>query len=175
MAWGWSVSEQAPSIFLLDTNVFIEAYRRYYAMDLCPGFWECLEHYCQEIRLLSIDRVRNEIREGDALDEWVDKSPDKLFVSTAERDVAQAFREMMLWVQSNGNFLQPAKDEFARVADGWLIAYAKVHGLVVVTHEVCDPNIRKKVPIPNVCRQFGVPHEDTFSMLRALDVRFGWK
>ncbi len=88
---------------------------------------------------------------------------------------AWAFGEMMGWVQSNGRFLQPAKDEFARVADGWLVAYAKVHGLAVVTHEVYDPDVRKKVPIPNVCRQFDVPHKGTFSMLRSLGVSFGWK
>jgi len=25
--------------YILDANVFIEAYKRYYAFDLCPGFW----------------------------------------------------------------------------------------------------------------------------------------
>ena len=168
------MSEQSPAAFLLDTNVFIEAHRRYYAMDLCPGFWECLEHFCQEVRLFSIDRVRDEISEGDTLDEWVMRAPDELFVSTADEEVAGVFAEMMGWVQTNGRFLPPAKDEFARAADGWLVAYARVHGLVVVTHEVYDPNIRKKVPIPNVCRQFDVLHRDTFSMLRSLEVRFGW-
>ena len=48
-------------LFVLDTNVFIGAHRRYYALDLCPGFWECLTHYCYENRLRSIDRVRDEI------------------------------------------------------------------------------------------------------------------
>ncbi len=69
------MNEGTSDTFLLDTNVFIEAYRRYYAMDLCPGFWECLEHYCQETRLLSIDRVQDEIIEGDTLDEWVKQAP----------------------------------------------------------------------------------------------------
>lgn len=168
------MSEQSSEPFLLDTNVFIEAYRRYYAMDLCPGFWACLEHYCQEARLLSIDHVRTEISEGDALDEWVRQAPDELFASTADAEVIQTFGDMMRWVQSNENFLPRAKDEFARVADGWLVAYAAVHGFIVVTHEAFDPLTRKRVPIPNVCRQFNVPFLDTFSMLRSLEVRFGW-
>lgn len=159
--------------FVLDTNVFIEAYRRYYAMDLCPGFWKCIEHYCRETRLVSIDRVRNEISEGDELDAWVKQAPDELFASTAEDETVQAFSKMMAWVQ-NETFLQSAKEEFARVADGWLIAYAEVHGLVVVTGETFDPNRRNKVKIPNVCRQFDVPYVDTFSMLRSLEVSFGW-
>ena len=81
---------------------------------------------------------------------------------------------MMGWVQSNGHFQQVAKDEFARVADGWLIAYAQVHGLTVITQEVYDPNVKRKVPIPNVCRQFDVQYGDTFMMLRSLGVRFDW-
>ncbi len=32
-------------VFVLDTNIFIEAHRRYYAQDLCPGFWECLRYH----------------------------------------------------------------------------------------------------------------------------------
>lgn len=30
-------------MYLLDTNVFIEAKNRYYAFDLAPGFWEGLD------------------------------------------------------------------------------------------------------------------------------------
>lgn len=144
-------------------------------MDLCPGFWKCLKHYCQETRLLSIDRVRDEIIEGDTLDTWVKQAPDELFAPTAEEETVQAFRRMITWVQSNGAFRQSAKEEFARVADGWLVAYAEVHGLVIVTHEVFDPNARKRVLIPNVCRQFGVRWVDTFTMLRSLEVRFNWR
>jgi hypothetical protein len=169
------MSAQASGPYLLDTNVFIEAHRRYYRMDLCPGFWECLEHYCKESRLLSIDRVREEIGEGDALDEWVTHAPDKLFASTAEVEVVKAFAEMMTWVQNDGHFSPQATDEFARVADGWLVAYAKVHGLVVITQEVFAAESRKSVPIPNVCRQFDVPYDNTFSMLRCLGVRFDWR
>lgn len=36
------MSGPAPVVYALDTNVFIEAHRRYYALDLCPEFWECL-------------------------------------------------------------------------------------------------------------------------------------
>ena len=35
-------------VYLLDTNVFVEAYRRYYGLDLCPGFWDSLTHFCEE-------------------------------------------------------------------------------------------------------------------------------
>jgi hypothetical protein len=53
-----------------------------------------------------------------------------------------------------------------------LIAYAKVHGCTVVTHEVHAPDAKRKVPIPNVCLAFGVPCCNTFEMLDALRPQF---
>lgn len=168
------MTDEGSSTYLLDTNVFIEAYRRYYAMDLCPGFWQSLEHYCQEGRLLTIDRVRDEIAEGDELAEWIRQAPSELFASTSDELVVYAFRDMMAWVQGNGQFRKDAKDEFARVADGWLVAYAAVHGCVVVTHEQASPEAKKWVPIPSVCGQYDVIFCSTFSMLRDLGIRFDW-
>ena len=161
--------------FVLDANVFIEAHRRYYGLDLCPGFWTCLRHYGGRQRVVSIDRVRAELRAGgDALSEWVKEGPEELFVSSAEQSVGDAFAEIMAWVQGNGQFRREAKAEFAAAADGWLVAYAKVHGAVVVTHEQYSPNVKRRVPLGNVCRAFGMVPQDTFEMLRELDVRFDW-
>lgn len=110
-------------LFVLDTNIFIEAHRRYYAHDLCPGFWECLRYHCRQGRVLSIDRVRTEIlRNQDRLAAWVRQAPDNLFVSSAEQSVANVFTKMMDWVQGNRQFRPEAKEEFARIADGWIAA-----------------------------------------------------
>lgn len=165
------MTDGQPIIFVLDANVFMEAHRRYYALDLCPGFWECLAHYCHKPRLLSIDRVRGEIADGDVLSEWVKGAP---FVSSAEQAIVDTFAEIMAWVQGNAQFRDEAKAEFAAPADGWLAAYAKVHDAVLFTHEVFSQDVKRKVPLPNICRQFGIAHRDTFSMLRELEVRFGW-
>ena len=97
------------SLFVLDTNIFIDAHRRFYAFDLCPGFWECLEHYCREGQVRSIDQVRDEIvsneeQPRDQLSEWVNQAPDALFASTAEQSVLNAFTEMSDWVLANRQF-----------------------------------------------------------------------
>lgn len=168
------MTDELPAVFVLDANVFIEAHRRYYALDLCPGFWVCLTHYCLETRLFSIDRVRREIDEGDTLSHWVKGAPDELFVSSAEALVVDTFADIMAWVRGNVQFLPEATAEFATDADGWLAAYAKVHGAVLVTQEVYNADVTRKVPLPNVCHQFGVATQDTFSMLRKLEVRFSW-
>ena len=60
-------------------------------------------------------------------------------------------------------------------ADGWLIAYARALGCTVVTLEIANPNVQRKVPIPNVCDAFGVDYTNTFDMLRALATQFEWQ
>lgn len=161
--------------YVLDTNVFIEAHRRYYSLDLCRGFWDCLTHYCMEPRLLSIDKVLGEIDdEGDDLDRWVRGSPSALFLSTADTEVVTQFSQMMAWVQADPNFFDSAKAKFADDADGWVMAYAKVNEFIVVTHELFSEGAKNRVPMPNVCRQFDVPYINTFDMLRALEVKFNW-
>ena len=162
--------------YLLDTNVFVEAHRRYYALDICPGFWAWLLHHQQANRLVSIDRVRTELSTGDALEQWLKQTaPIDMFVSTQESGVVAHYGEMMTWVQGNAQFLPTAKAEFAQVADGWLAAYAKAHGLVLVTHEEYAAQARKRVPLPSVCKQFGIDYIDTFDMLRQLEARFQWE
>ncbi len=163
-------------VFALDANVFIEAHRRYYGLDLCPGFWMCLRHYGVRQRVVSIDRVHDELSAGrDALAQWVKDGPAELFVSSTEPEVGDAFADMMAWVQGSVAFRPEAKMEFAAAADGWLAAYAKVHGAIVVTHEQYRPHVKRRVPLGNVCHTFGVVTQDTFEMLRELDVRFDWR
>jgi len=50
--------------FLLDTNVFIEAKNRYYAFDICPGFWDWMDSACG-VKVASIVNVREELTRGD--------------------------------------------------------------------------------------------------------------
>ncbi len=163
-----------PPRFVLDANVFIEAHRRYYALDLCPGFWDCLAHFSRESTLVSIDRVRAEMSGADVLSDWVNQAPAEMFDSTADVQMVDLFAQIMVWVQGQTQFGEAAKAQFAAAADGWVAAYAAVHRAVVVTHEVYNPTTRRKLPLPNVCRQFGIVTCDTFVMLREREVRFGW-
>lgn len=158
--------------YLLDANIFIAAWRDYYPIDLYPGFWQCLERYRQEGRLLSVDRVRDEIDSPKELVAWLKQHWQGAFVSTKDREVTRVFAEMQAWVQSNAQFLQAAKHEFAQAADGWLAAYAKTHNVIVVTNEVYNENSRRRVPLPNLCRMFDVEVRNTADMLRGLGVKF---
>jgi hypothetical protein len=162
----------AEPVFVLDSNVFIEAARRYYAFDLGTKFWDSLISFAKDGRICSIDRVKQELNRGkDDLAEWVNHQFYEAFASTDEEKVIASFREIMTWVNNQGQFLPSAKSDFANGADGWLIAYAMVKNYEVVTQEVLKPDIRNKVPIPNVCQAFNVKFGNTFDMLRQLGVR----
>lgn len=97
------------------------------------------------------------------------------FVPSLGQTVTDAYREVMRWVYANDQFAIQAKNEFSQGADGWLVAYARAHDVMLVTLERYAPEARSKVPLPNVCRQFGVPCIDTFEMLRRLGARFDWR
>ena len=166
---------QPPRLFVPDANVFITAHRSYYALNLCPGFWNCLIHYFNAGRILSIDRVRDElVGYGDELSDWVQNAPAGLFVPSLQEPVTNAYREVMSWVYANNQFSPQAKNEFSRGADGWLVAYARAHNRILVTLETYQQNVRRRVPIPNVCDQFSVSRMNTFEMLRQLGARFDW-
>ncbi len=159
--------------YVLDANVFIEAARRYYAFDLAPKFWESLVHHAANGRVQSIDRVKKELERGkDELATCAKDHFSDAFTSTDEGDIIVSYSEVMGWVQAQDQFSDAAKADFAAGADGWLVAYTKAKGCIVVTHEVLYPDIRRKVPIPNVCEAFGLSYVDTFEMLRELGVRF---
>ena len=106
------------TLHVLDANVFIASHNGPYAPDFCPGFWDCLKHYCHAGQVLSIDRVEKEIIYPPELVEWVNQASDELFVSSAEQSIVAVFKKMMNWVQQNPQFFDAAKEEFANVADG---------------------------------------------------------
>ncbi len=161
--------------YILDANIFIEAKRRYYAFDLCPGFWKSLLYHNSKGNLVSIDRVKKELLEGkDNLATW-SKQAAGLFASTESKLVTTAYRDIIQWVQSQERFFDAAKSRFADDPDAWVIAYAKANNVVVATEEKSAPKSRKEVKIPDVCKHFNIKSTDTFDMLRKLEVMFDWE
>ncbi len=133
--------------YLLDANVFIEAKNRYYAFQICPGFWQALVINHAAKRVISIDSVYDElIAQKDELSKWVtDHCPASFFKKTQDTAVIDQYQELVRWVYAQG-FVDEANSEFADVADGWVIAYARANGLTVVTHEEFAPHAQKAFP-----------------------------
>jgi hypothetical protein len=161
--------------YVLDSNVFMESAKRYYAFDIVPGFWVSLIERHGTGEILSVDRVKSEIDDGGGqLAVWAHNDFGHAFVSTSDDDVTTAYSQVIAWVVGNPLYTQGAQTEFAGVADGWLVAFAMARNYTVVTEESIDNSTQTqgRVKIPNVCRAMNVSYCNTFQMLRALGIRF---
>ncbi len=161
--------------YILDANVFMEASRRYYPFDFAKPFWEALVAYSQSGVLCSIDKVFNEINEGyDELKIWAENDFHNYFFSTQDSNILQSYSALVNWAQNQSQYSQIAKNIFMRQenADAWVIAFAHANNFKIVTHEIFDSNIKKRIPIPNVCVDFNISYCDTFEMLRSLQFSF---
>lgn len=141
-----------PPEFVLDTNVFVTAKNGYYAFDICPSFWHSILTAIQNGQVVVIDRVLDEILAGnDELTNWMRAHVSELSVSSSDDFVRAAYSQMVTWVLQNQQFTDAAKAEFTGVADGWIAAYASAHNATVVTLEIFDAGIERKVKLPNIC------------------------
>src|ERR1700752_4451467 len=104
---------KAPTLaYVVDANVLIQAQKGYYGFSICPGFWECLLRQHQAGRVISIDKVRDEIEDGSELDQWVENSvPGTFFVSTQDQAILAAYGKLVQWVQAQSQFTPAAKAE----------------------------------------------------------------
>ncbi len=164
-----------PAVYILDSDVFITAKNTYYAFDFCPGFWSAVLHEHHRGHVFSVSRVRSELMSGtktEDLVEWVGgEVPPSFFLDVDTEPVMAAYSEIMFWAQRHTRYSDGAKAKFATGADGWLVAYARVHGVIVVTNEQPAPDSIKEIKLPDVCTQFKVPTKNTFAMLRSLAVK----
>jgi hypothetical protein len=161
--------------YIIDANTFMEAARGYYAFDFARPFWNSLVGYAQRNRIISLDKVLDEINKGnDELKVWANRDFVSYFAESQTSAVIQQYATLVNWADRQPNYLQLAKDEFMEDdnADAWIIAYAMAHDCTVVTDELPNPNSKKRIFIPDVCNAFGVPFCDIFTMLRAVNFSF---
>jgi hypothetical protein len=154
---------------MLDANAFIEAHKRYYAFDICPGYWDFLDQQAAVGTIVSIEAVRDEILEReDDLAVWARARP-TVFVGTTP-NILPHLTTLAGWVRSK-QYRPAAITEFLESADYYLIATAMARGDTVVTLELPSDAV-KRVKIPEPCVAHRVPCVTPFVMLRRLGARF---
>lgn len=166
------MSSASTKKYLLDTNVLIEAHKKCYSPDLTMTFWKRLARQSQIGTVRSIDKVRNEIdTKNKFLTTWAANNFAQ-WENTRNNDTLNQYRELLKWSTEHPQFNASAKSKFARTdnADPWLVAHAIATKCTVVTEEVYNFDIKKDIPVPNVCKQFNVPYMNTFTMLRELNI-----
>lgn len=161
--------------YVLDTNVFIDASRSYYSFEFGSKFWDFLIDNARNNKIISIDKVYDEIKQGDDnLSKWADEKFKEYFINTQNEDVLNAYAEIVRWAYTQkGKYKESAIYEFMKEnnADTWLIAFAKTHNYTIVTNESLNPEIKKKIPIPNVCIHYNIQYVNIFDMLRKLNFK----
>ena len=154
--------------YLLDSNIFIRC-KNEMPMDIFHGFWQRLAELAQNGQIFSSIKVKEEIYKGnDELKEWcANQLPQGFFLPF---EAHAEYANLMTWANNNQVFTVPAKQEFATVADAYLVATAAAKGMKVVTFETSDPLCKKRVKIPDACIAIGVDFCSLNDMLHALGV-----
>ncbi len=157
-------------MYLLDSNVFIQAKNLHYGFDFVPGFWDWLIRKNAAGVVASIEKVGDELQAcDDDLANWT-IGQGKDFFLEPDTKVVSALQQVSNWA-SRGNYDPAAVATFLQVADYWLVAHALAHNCVVVTHEVPADSTRK-IKIPNACVGLGVQCINPYIMLRKEKARF---
>lgn len=156
--------------YLTDADVLIDVHRSIYPIGVVPGFWEWFRYKAQLGTILSVDAVRDELLTQE-LREWTETLPASFFQPILEATDPGKI-EVNDWINNHPQYTAAAKRQFAQGADPDLIAYAKQHGLTVITYEVQSPRSRSKIKIPDVCNAIGVKHTTLSRVLAREGARF---
>lgn len=160
--------------YLLDANVFIEANKRYYSLEVCPAFWDWILLQAEKKIVVSIEKVYEELKKKeDALSKWAKEHKEIVFKefdwppSSATRVTDEIQSLEMGDAKTN---------EFLNGADYYLVVYAaSIVDCTVVTEEKLSSEKRrpeKKIQIPDVCKSLNIEWTSTFKMLKNLKARF---
>jgi hypothetical protein len=147
--------------YCIDTSALIAAWSERYPIRRFKPFWDKMDGLAASQRLVAPEDVRREIqKKADGLYKWVNERK-PMFVEL-EESVQQSARDILRdypWLLKN----VPGKSP----ADPFVIALAKVRGLVVVTEE--GRGSTKKPKIPDVCEAVGIHCVNLLGLLEEED------
>jgi len=165
------------TVYVVDSNFFIQAHRVNYPLDIAFSFWNKLKELARSGRIISIDKVKSELyNKNDALEDWCKTNlPEDFFKSTNE--VMNEYSRISTWaISMSHHYLPNALNEFldANEADAFLVAYslADLRNRVIVTQEISQPTRKNKIKIPEACNPINVRFLNTIEMFRELDETF---
>ena len=164
-------------VYILDSNSFIQAHRASYPLDVVFSFWNKVKQLANEGKIISIDKVKNELYDkNDALEEWCKANlPEDFFKDSSQ--VMATYGQVSAWaISKSGHYMQNALNEFldADEADAFIVAYALADpaNRIVVTQEVSAPHGKNKVKIPDACNALNVRFVNVMDMFRQLGETF---
>ena len=148
--------------YCLDTNVFIEPWKRYYSPQFTKGYWELLKQCGKKNIVFATMEVKNEIKKvDDDLSKWVKTSG---FFRDPDESVQIFLRKIL---EKYPRLVDTTKGR--SMADPWVIAHAQSEEAFVVTTEQKAPT---KIKIPDVCEKEGITCIDIYDFVKQLNIEF---
>ena len=160
--------------YVFDTNIFIDAYKSFYAMDIVPLYWKLLGKFVESNEFYLIDKVYNEILKGkDGLYNWViNQSNVKIYKTNNSKDLLDKYSYVMNSVENMTEYNVDAIKKWydKDIADPWIIAVVLLEKSVIVTHETrVFGGIRqesKKIKLPDVAKKLNIKCINLFEFMR---------
>lgn len=159
------------TLYLIDTNVFIESSMRFYAVDICSGFWDFFRKCAtQSPHIKSIDKVYDEFTpENKTLEDFRKYLYEENFFLSSENITQESFIKVTQALQS---YPQNKVSDFCDEADYFLIALAYQKNAIIVTQEAKAAETSCIIKIPNVCQKLNIKCIDIAQFLRLEKVEF---
>lgn len=150
--------------YLLDTNIFIASYDRYYRNEYFPSYWEKFSVILNE-HVVIPKIVKDEITKSTWFLEWLKHNYRDDIIN--HKKYSQQWQTILNYVQSCGLYKDKALVDQTKgwanenIADPWIIAIAKEENLIIVSDENPIPNLGKGEPskratIPDICNRQGI-------------------
>lgn len=156
--------------YIFDTNIFIRS-KNEMPMEIWPTFWRRMTEIINSGQVYSCIKVKEEIDKGnDELTTWIHDNASDSFYFAIDEEVLDKYAETQNWAQNNTMFNDTARQEFATVADAFIVATAAAKDLTLVTYETPNPFSKKRVKIPDACNAMGVRFCDLNAALKEMGI-----
>lgn len=149
--------------YILDSNIYINFYERYYRFGVFPSFWDKFKEIMNDSIVLP-KVVLEENVQDDNFRQWI--KDNYLGDIINHKDYAENWADVINHLSNhdcyNDKVLTNDKSwTHENIADGWLIAIAKKENLVIVSDELRNYNLNKNHPtksakIPDIADDFKV-------------------
>lgn len=166
-------------MYLLDTNIYISFYDRYYPRKFFPSFWQQFTPvFKNKIMIPDVVIAENQQSEWFRNDYVADNYTKPIL---SHRNYFPQWQQVLQYISDSDNYNDQALTgerawTHERIADGWLIAMAKKDGFTIVTAENPNPNLNPSKPsknpkIPDVANALNVKCIDMLDFFEEIKLK----
>jgi len=166
------MSDDKEKIYCFDTSVFISLNRIHNIVPI-PDFWEFLEKFFKDGKIVSHEYVFDELTPGDFVGKWI-QNKQQYFIGLTDKQ----FENVEKILKQFPDFIDTQKEK--NQADPWVIALAmekaeeeNLFGKNSLIYVVSQEKISSSKKIPAVCRAFKIEHFNLEAFLKDNGMRFG--